>query len=161
MATDEDVPERRRSQAWFISLWGVQAGAREEIKTSMECRSPVRHTAQRDNKGTQQTPSPYQNTLLVLARLLEGFTHQPYNPVGLDLELLNQPLKNAPESPRTMGPGASSFRVSPGPDSAALGPAIYDYTVDGFTRLSWKISDTACTYSRVNYDTISQHVIGL
>ena len=56
MATDEDVPERERRQTWVIYLPGMQAGAREEIKTSMECRSPVRHIAQRDNKGTQITP---------------------------------------------------------------------------------------------------------
>ena len=37
-------------------LWGAQVGAREEIKTSMECKSPIRHIAQRDNKGTQQHP---------------------------------------------------------------------------------------------------------
>ena len=76
-ATDGDVPERGRSQAKVEYLWGVQAGAREEIKTSMECRSPVRHTAQRDNKGTQQTLSPYQDTPLVLARLigLEDLRH--------------------------------------------------------------------------------------
>ena len=53
--------------------------------------------------------------------------HQPYNPIGLDLELLNHPLEDAPESPRAGAPGAtgaSSFRVSPGDDSAALGPAL-------------------------------------
>ena len=51
-------------------------------------------------------------------------THQPYNPIGLDLELPNEPLKDTPESPRSAAPGASSFRVSPGSSSAALGPAL-------------------------------------
>ena len=47
---------------------------------------------------------------------------KPINPITLwlDLELLNQPLKVAPEGPRNVVPERSSFRVSPGPDSAAL-----------------------------------------
>ena len=40
------------------------------------------------------------------------------------LEELNQPLKVTPEGPRKMVPERSRFRVSPGPDSTALGPAL-------------------------------------
>ena len=42
------------------------------------------------------------------------YTHQPYNRIGLDLELPNQPLKVAPKDPRIEAPRATSFRVSPG-----------------------------------------------
>ena len=51
MSADEDVPERKGRQAWVIYLWGVQEGAREEIKTSMKCKSPIRHIAHRDKQG--------------------------------------------------------------------------------------------------------------
>ena len=44
-----------------------------------------------------------------------------YNSIGLDLELLNYPLT---ESPRSEAPEAPRFRVSLGPNSAALGPAL-------------------------------------
>ena len=43
--------------------------------------------------------------------------------MGLDLELLNQPLKVTPKGPHSAVPERPSFRVSPGPDSTALGPA--------------------------------------
>ena len=52
------------------------------------------------------------------------YTHQPYNPIGLDLEMLNDPVKDPPEGPRSEAPGASRFRVYPKPNSAALGPAL-------------------------------------
>ena len=44
--------------------------------------------------------------------------------MGLDLELLIQPLRAAPEGPRSEGPGASRLRLSPGPNPAAPDPAL-------------------------------------
>ena len=51
-------------------------------------------------------------------------THQPYDLIGLDLELPDQSLKVTPKSPRSIVPGAPPFRASSGPDLAALGPAL-------------------------------------
>ena len=61
----------------------------------------------------------------------EGSPHQPDSPIGLSLEPLSQPLKVTPEGPRSVVPGHPSFRASPGPDSAALGPALQGYAADG------------------------------
>ena len=61
--------------------------------------------------------------LTPLVSVFKSFRLQ-HNPIGLDLELLNQPLKDTPESPRSTVPGASSFGVSPGPDSVVLGTAL-------------------------------------
>ena len=55
----------------------------------------------------------------------------PLHGIGLDLELLNQTLKDTPESPRSQAPGECRFRVFPGPSSAALGPPPKGYTVEG------------------------------
>ena len=51
MSADEDVPEGGGIQAWVIYLWGMQKRAREEIKTSMQCKSPIRHIAPGDKQG--------------------------------------------------------------------------------------------------------------
>lgn len=64
---------------------------------------------------------------------------QPYSPVGLDLGLLNQPLKMPPKVPVAWSPERPSFGVSPARGSAALGAVIglHDwqvYTVEGIFR---------------------------
>ena len=79
MPADGGVPDRKGSQAWVIYLWEVQEGAREDIKTSMKCTSPIRHIAQGDKQGYTRRPSylpPYQNTLLVLAQLIRLEDHR-------------------------------------------------------------------------------------
>ena len=53
-----------------------------------------------------------------LGRLSLGFRGD--SPIGLDLELLKQSL----EIPVEWSPERPSFRVSSGPNSAALGPAL-------------------------------------
>ena len=52
------------------------------------------------------------------------YAPQPYSPVGLDLGLLNQPLKIPPKVPVAWSLDRPRFRVSPGRDSEALGPDL-------------------------------------
>ena len=53
-----------------------------------------------------------------------AYTYQPHSPIGLDLELLNQPLKSTPKVPVERSPERLTSRVSLGAGSAALGPAL-------------------------------------
>ena len=70
---------------------------------------------------------------------LQGLTHELYNPVGLDVELLNQPLKVTPKNPHVVLT-RSNLRLSLGlflgPDSAALGSALRGHTIDELTLLN-------------------------
>ena len=59
--------------------------------------------------------------------MVEGFTpqspktRQPHNPIGLDLELPNQPQKVRPEGPRSVIPERSTYKSYPGPDQDSAG----------------------------------------
>ena len=51
--------------------------------------------------------------------------------IRLNLALLEWPLKTPPKVTVEWLPERPSFRASSGPDSAALGPALQGYTVEG------------------------------
>ena len=80
------------------------------------------------------------NALLRIIQIAKSASNFRYTEVYRRLDYC---LKDSPESPLSSVPGASSFRVAPGTDSAALGTALQGCSVKGFVRSTVRLPKLA------------------